>query len=61
MKLEYEVREDTNIRKLIRKRSNTGNNICSLKVDLNDCLYKMALEDGNHKIKSARPHSDRLA
>ena len=43
------------------KRSNTGNNIWLLKVDLNDFLYKMALEDGNHKIKSVCPNSDRLA
>lgn len=52
MKLEYEVKEDTNIKKLIRKRNNTGNDICSSKVNLNDCLHRMALEDGNHKIKS---------
>lgn len=51
MKLEYEVREDTNIRKLIRKRNNTGNNIHSSK----------ALEDGNHIVKSICPNSDKLA
>ena len=61
MKLEYEVKEDTNIKKLIRKRNNTGNDICSSKVNLNDCLHRTALEDGNHKTKSVYPNSDRLA